>query len=263
MGEIIITYRSLERVAYWIAIVVLLVLLIMSYVGDKNCDDAEEITAETDDDVEAGSDAGEDDETPPVVEDDPPEPDETCTDGIENQDETDVDCGGSTCDPCAEGKDCSLNRDCEEGECKSGECDATPDLSGDVTVEIVGTPQYTANEDTNVAKLTELKVKIENGEDSMFRGTLEMWVKSPNELYYLNQPMGDEGEGSNPYAEMSISSIASGASLSKTYTDDNFDQGYLFSLTGDYVGGDDFWIEVVLYDNDHSLVDVAKKKVTV
>jgi hypothetical protein len=36
----------------------------------------------------------------------------TCTDGIQNQDETDVDCGGMTCGPCAAGKSCRLEFDC-------------------------------------------------------------------------------------------------------------------------------------------------------
>ncbi len=42
----------------------------------------------------------------------------TCTDGLPNGDETDVDCGGSTCEPCAEGKLCQHHADCVSGTCE-------------------------------------------------------------------------------------------------------------------------------------------------
>jgi len=45
----------------------------------------------------------------------------TCSDGIKNDDETDVDCGGG-CSPCADGKECSLNDDCISGNCADGTC---------------------------------------------------------------------------------------------------------------------------------------------
>ncbi len=45
----------------------------------------------------------------------------TCDDGVKNGDESDVDCGGS-CDPCAIGKDCLLNEDCESFNCVNGSC---------------------------------------------------------------------------------------------------------------------------------------------
>ena len=41
----------------------------------------------------------------------------TCTDGVQNQDETDVDCGGATCGPCAEGQACQRHADCSTGAC--------------------------------------------------------------------------------------------------------------------------------------------------
>jgi hypothetical protein len=45
----------------------------------------------------------------------------TCADGILNQDETDVDCGGE-CSPCFAGSGCQLPEDCESGLCESGVC---------------------------------------------------------------------------------------------------------------------------------------------
>src|SRR5580704_2994827 len=46
----------------------------------------------------------------------------TCTDGIKNGMETDVDCGGPTCAPCAAGKACTVAVDCSTGACISDVC---------------------------------------------------------------------------------------------------------------------------------------------
>ncbi len=49
-------------------------------------------------------------------------PEETCDDGEQNQDETDVDCGGSVCDPCPLQADCEQDGDCASGFCDAGSC---------------------------------------------------------------------------------------------------------------------------------------------
>ena len=46
----------------------------------------------------------------------------TCKDGIRNQDETDIDCGGSTCAPCASGDSCTNDSDCASDACDAGVC---------------------------------------------------------------------------------------------------------------------------------------------
>ncbi len=51
-----------------------------------------------------------------------PVDDGTCRDGVQNQDETDLDCGGLECPPCASGSHCVLQSDCSEGVCTDGEC---------------------------------------------------------------------------------------------------------------------------------------------
>jgi len=48
-------------------------------------------------------------------------PQETCSDNIKNQDETDVDCGGS-CSACENGKSCNVNSDCQSGFCYEEVC---------------------------------------------------------------------------------------------------------------------------------------------
>lgn len=54
-----------------------------------------------------------------------------CSDGLKNQDETDVDCGGS-CMPCAEGKACLISSDCASGWCDATESKlcCTPGVGG-------------------------------------------------------------------------------------------------------------------------------------
>jgi hypothetical protein len=48
-------------------------------------------------------------------------PGQTCSDGIKNGSETDVDCGGS-CPRCANGKACIVANDCISGTCSGGQC---------------------------------------------------------------------------------------------------------------------------------------------
>lgn len=50
------------------------------------------------------------------------EPVAACDDGIQNQDETDVDCGGAACGGCSAGQQCLDTLDCGEGVCFGGIC---------------------------------------------------------------------------------------------------------------------------------------------
>ncbi len=43
-------------------------------------------------------------------------------DGVKNGDETDVDCGGSSANKCADGKSCAKGEDCASAVCKAGVC---------------------------------------------------------------------------------------------------------------------------------------------
>src|SRR5262249_32521894 len=46
----------------------------------------------------------------------------TCTDGAKNGTETDTDCGGTHCPPCAVGKACLMQLDCSTRSCMEGVC---------------------------------------------------------------------------------------------------------------------------------------------
>lgn len=53
----------------------------------------------------------------------PPTPGPTCSDGIKNGRETDVDCGGPDCPPCALDQVCIYSGDCRTGNCDDRECE--------------------------------------------------------------------------------------------------------------------------------------------
>ena len=53
----------------------------------------------------------------------PPPP--SCSDGIHNGNESDVDCGGPDCESCPDGAACWTSADCLSGACGAGTCDST------------------------------------------------------------------------------------------------------------------------------------------
>jgi hypothetical protein len=54
-------------------------------------------------------------------------PEPTCSDGCQDGNETDVDCGGMECNsPCDIGKGCKLDTDCSSGTCSAGICVEPP-----------------------------------------------------------------------------------------------------------------------------------------
>ena len=48
----------------------------------------------------------------------------SCTDGIKNADESDIDCGGDSCEFCDDTKTCNSSEDCLNGNCLNGVCAA-------------------------------------------------------------------------------------------------------------------------------------------
>lgn len=59
---------------------------------------------------------------PPSTSPPPPPPDPTCSDGVKNGSESDVDCGGPTCARCALGQRCSSAADCSTSRCDNNVC---------------------------------------------------------------------------------------------------------------------------------------------
>jgi len=54
----------------------------------------------------------------------------TCMDTTQNGNETDVDCGGGTCNACADGLVCAANSDCLSGVCTGAICQAPTCMDG-------------------------------------------------------------------------------------------------------------------------------------
>ena len=69
----------------------------------------------------------------------------SCNDKTKNGDETDVDCGGSKCDPCAAGKVCKDNGDCALGLCEGGKCSSTETVNAETGDLIIN--EFMANSD--------------------------------------------------------------------------------------------------------------------
>jgi hypothetical protein len=65
-------------------------------------------------------------------------PGQTCSDGIKNGTETDVDCGGSTCPRCAIGKTCTSRNDCASARCAGGTCQTCTDPNTDCGTDTGG-----------------------------------------------------------------------------------------------------------------------------
>jgi hypothetical protein len=65
---------------------------------------------------------------------------QTCTDGIKNQDETDIDCGGSICSSrCEDNKNCNVNSDCVSDFCDQGICTKPIKINETTDISIFGT----------------------------------------------------------------------------------------------------------------------------
>jgi hypothetical protein len=76
----------------------------------------------------------------------------SCTDGVQNGNETDIDCGGGTCPPCAPGKNCMT-----AGDCTSGVCDPTlHTCSLGIAIESVAGSCYTMPGEVDSAAQTVL-----------------------------------------------------------------------------------------------------------
>lgn len=70
----------------------------------------------------------------------PPPPPDTCTNGVKDPDETDVDCGGGTCKRCALGQTCTGRIDCYSARCVGGTCQACSDPLADCTADCACRP---------------------------------------------------------------------------------------------------------------------------
>lgn len=248
--HISITIRPIyiERLVYWIIIAVLAVLLAMAHLGDDT-----QVQQEAPSDPPAAAAAPE-----PTMPDPEPVAEETCADGERNQDETDVDCGGS-CGACATGDSCSKASDCASGFCTAGICTASAPktLSGKVEFDLKNV-EFEKNSATGAVKVTRVDYTITNGlEEDLERLTAQVFIKSKKVVdYCLNQQPEDARDCSVPYAAIELAGPDSGKRISESQS---ISGRYLIAEPGYYspesTTEKSFNVVMYLYDSSGNLID--------
>lgn len=247
--EIKINKRSLERLAYAIVIIALLIIIAVLLFRDCDCKSSDGANNETPTGLTTRSNTT--NETTQEVIKEPEEQtiEPTCDDRKKNGDETDVDCGGSDCGSCAEGKRCVLNADCTKGSCDAGSCDATEDVSGEFKLKIESVDVSGDNEQAAVVE--KIKVSLDNGLTEAVNVRLDLYLLSSNRKNYLNQ-INLLAEEPKTYAEITVGAMTSGWKNPnqpynlrdiKAFTGTKF-----VTAPGIYEPGDDFIIDIEAYD---------------
>jgi hypothetical protein len=248
--EIVIKPIHLERFIYAVVIIVLAVLLIVHWGGGK-CDAEKEAKGTT----VPGAGLNQTNQTNQTA-------NTTqltlCANGIKDQDETDIDCGGSKCNGCGENKLCNANTDCGTGffcyqsikcrkpSCTDGiknqdetavdcggkcegywyddKCNAAPKptYSGKVDLSILSVAKsINAGSGSGYAKLDNVKFRVVNGKDKDVSLTAYVYArKESGTPYYESQMSGEE----IPVATVDVPTLSLGenftatANISKTLT---------------------------------------------
>jgi hypothetical protein len=250
MGEIVISDRQLERALYILIIVILGGLAVFLYLRTPSCT----VTNSNATALTPPVTAPPQNVTPPAANNTPGAA-ASCTDGVKNQAETDVDCGGP-CKFCNDGKACSVNDDCKSTLCVNQTCKAKVTLSGKAEI-FIDRIFYTQNGSAN-PRLTRVDLTVKNGLETAQTWEVRLFGKTANGRYYLNQVEADERDDEKAIATFQLSGIASGSNLSDSYTVGKYLNPLDSSIN--FVYDDPFAIEAVLFDsNGYEVANVTKK----
>jgi hypothetical protein len=97
----------------------------------------------------------------------------TCSDGEQNGDETDVDCGGPLCGGCESGKNCIGNSDCLSNFCNDGICEVQQtECTAETAVDLGGTGNWVTVPSNGC-------VKVESGYPDWWREDHPMNLMNP------------------------------------------------------------------------------------
>jgi hypothetical protein len=261
--QISITIRPIyvERLIYWIIILILAVLLIFAWMKDDSTDTTTKTTETTPTKTVT--------QTPPPTTPVETKPAATCTDATKNQDETDIDCGGSCGLKCAAGKSCKANSDCVSGICTANVCTNTAPqtLSGSFAVDLTDVALYktTTKRPDNTTyermKVTGISYKIENGLSQEINGlTVKVFIKNKQNSYCLNQLKS--GTCDDAYATFSVGRLAAGKSITEEH---EFVEEEYTTKAGRYIADgngyeagdvtrDDFNVIMYVYDQSGDLI---------
>jgi hypothetical protein len=239
----------LERLLYWIIILVLAVLLVIAWADDTVTDETDTKTV--------GQEQGAGTVTPPAEETPVAEPEESCSDGSKNQDETDIDCGGD-CTKCALTKACAVNSDCISGICSQNVCvkEAPVTLSGKMEMDVTAIDKTIAT-NNGAVKVTALTFTVKNGlEDDYDQLLVKVYVKNKGGTRCYNQQT--PGLCDDSYAEFFTGAVKSGKTLttSKSLSKDDYT-----SKVGNFVVDDtsapasEFQVVAYVYDKNGNEID--------
>jgi hypothetical protein len=252
--QISITIRPIyiERLIYWILILVMAVLLVIAWTKDDTATKTVATDTKTAQEAVAAPAV-----TPPAAT--PEVAKATCTDALKNQDETDVDCGGSCSVKCANTRSCKANTDCISNVCSNSTCMGTApaQLSGKVDLDVTKA-NVVSNSTTNSVKFLGLTYKVTNGlDEALSTAKLEVFVMNKQGKCF-NQ-IGDTGECDDPFATVGLPKILSGKSFTETHA---FTFGKGNEAKGSYVlsdyyytPGSAFRISVNVVDSDGGNID--------
>lgn len=253
--QISITIRPIhiERIAYWAIILALAVLVVILWTRDCQADTT---TSESSSGAVAQNNNQNAEANAPIVEEVA-----TCVDNKKNQDETDVDCGGS-CGSCVAGKKCSANSDCASNICTAGTCTNTPPaaeqtLSGKVNFDLKSVEVQKAPTN-NARKVVRIDYTIDNGlDEDLGQITIKVFVKSAKtSSYCLNQQPDPGSDCNKPYAEILVRGPNSGKSATESQS---IEGKYLITdpsyYDPDNTNLDNFLVSVYVYDAGGNEID--------
>jgi beta-glucosidase-like glycosyl hydrolase len=161
----------------------------------------------------------------------------TCTDGVKNGSETDVDCGGSCPSKCANGKLCAINADCQSNNCVAGTCQAVANVPPTVSItapvngaSVVAGSTITisanaADSDGTVTSVTFLAGATQVGQDTTSPYGISWAVPAGPASYSLTARAADNGGATTTSVAVGITATASCTDTVKNGNETDVDCG--------------------------------------
>ena len=246
--EIVIGPRQLREAAYILVIIALAVLLAIKWNGGSS-----DVDKETEGITPTGAGLNQTNQTTnvtPIT-----QPASLCANAIKDQDETDVDCGGSKCTGCVEFKMCNVDTDCATGmycaqhiKCLKPTCTDTIKNQNEASVDCGGVcggywydnacnaqpkPQYSGkveisnlkvtkgvNPSSGFARIDHIKFSVLNGKQEDISVTAYVYLRDSSGVSYQGEDR-ETGEDKPFYTE-DLPLLALGANytmeVNKTFT---------------------------------------------
>ncbi len=239
--EIVIKPIHLERLIYSIVIIVLVILLITHWNGGSSS-----VDKEAKGNTPTGAGLNQTNQTTNLTTTN--QTVNLCANGIKDQDETDIDCGGSKCTGCAEFKACNVDTDCATGsycaqhiKCLKASCTDGIKNQNEVVVDCGGVcggywydnacnpqpkPQYSGAVDLSIisvkdslnpssgyARIDNVKYSVANGKPADFLGTVYIYARDSGGMPYFESSITGE---EIPIKTVELPSLSQGQNYTET-----------------------------------------------